>query len=245
MKLVVFSDTHTKHRQMQPLSDGDVLVFAGDLMGSGYRHSEVKDFGKWFSEQPHKAKIIVAGNHDRLFESDKNWCLRQFASDVVYLEDSGVEIDGWKFWGSPWTPTFFNWAFMKNRGLEIKKVVDLIPLDTDFLITHGPPYGYLDRAMRLTEHGSMIPGNVGCEELLEKVKQIKPQGGNGVLYHFFGHIHGSRGISFYPDPFEDEPPYSLKKNPEDIKIVFNNVSVCDEAYKPVNAPMVVEINRKD
>jgi Icc-related predicted phosphoesterase len=245
MKICAFSDTHTKHRQMKPLPEADVLVFAGDLMGSGYRHSEVKDFGAWFSEQPHKHKLLVAGNHDRLFESDKNWCIRQFAPDVVYLEDSEVVIDGWKFYGSPWTPNFFDWAFMKGRGQEIKTYWDKIPLNTDVLITHGPPYGFLDRAMRLTEHGSMIPGNVGCEELLKRVKEIKSGGGNGVLQHFFGHIHGSNGISIYPDPFEDEPPYKLKKDAPNPRIVFNNVSICDEEYKPVNHPFLVEINRHE
>lgn len=32
------------------------------------------------------------------------------------LEDTSVEINGLRFWGSPWTPTFMDWAFMMDRG---------------------------------------------------------------------------------------------------------------------------------
>jgi hypothetical protein len=60
---------------------------------------------------------------------------------VIYLNDSGVEIDGLKFWGSPVQPYFHNWAF--NRiGDDICKHWELIPLDTDILITHGPVKGF-------------------------------------------------------------------------------------------------------
>ena len=37
---------------------------------------------------------------------------RGLLTNAIYLEDSGVEIDGVRFWGSPWTPTFMDWAFM-------------------------------------------------------------------------------------------------------------------------------------
>ncbi len=56
-------------------------------------------------------------------------------------------IEGLKFYGSPWQPTFHNWAFNLDRGEEIKKVWDKIPNDTDVLITHGPPFGILDKTV--------------------------------------------------------------------------------------------------
>ena len=82
--------------------------------------------------------------------------------DCIYLQDSGVEIEGFKLWGIPWTPKFYNWAFMKNKGGEIGVVVNKIPNDTDILITHGPPFGRLDftKNDRISstydEHGQII-----------------------------------------------------------------------------------------
>jgi hypothetical protein len=35
--------------------------------------------------------------------------------------------DGLKFWGSPWTPKFFDWAFMRQPGEEMRKVWAQIP----------------------------------------------------------------------------------------------------------------------
>jgi len=90
-----------------------------------------------------------------------------------------VIIEGVKFYGSPWQPRFFDWAFNLDRGEEIKKKWDLIPMDTDVLITHGPPYGILD----LTHEGE----KVGCEELMKAVLRVQPK------IHIFGHIHEAYG----------------------------------------------------
>jgi len=211
MKIIALSDTHTKHRAIN-VPDGDVLIFAGDFMGSGYKYKEVKDFGMWFSDQPHKYKILIAGNHDRLLQSDKKYCLSKFSKDILYLEDSGCEIDGVKFWGSPYTPYFCDWAFdyqLRNGFMHWDK----IPVDTDVLITHGPPYGCLDQ---------MIPGateRLGCIELKNIIDKIAPQ------VHIFGHIHGS---------------YGHTKN---IVSNFYNSSICNEKYEPVNAPHVIDVTK--
>src|ERR1700722_2905947 len=145
MKIVALSDTHAEHREVT-VPDGDVLIFAGDFMTCGRRYAEVQSFGKWFSEQPHKHKILVAGNHDRLMQRDLKLCLSEF-KDVHYLQDSNVVIDGIKFYGSPWQPWFYDWAFNVNRGPDIKKYWDKIQSNTDVLITHGPPYGILDQSI--------------------------------------------------------------------------------------------------
>lgn len=58
---------------------------------------------------------------------------------------------------------------------------------------------------------------VGCEALREAVLRIKPR------YHVSGHIHGCPGIS------------------SNEHTVFVNASQCNDAYNPVNKPIVVEI----
>lgn len=62
----------------------------------------------------------------------------------TYLEDSGCEVLGYKIWGSPWSPTFFNWAFNLDIGEPLASKWELIPNDTEILITHGPPIGHGD-----------------------------------------------------------------------------------------------------
>ncbi|MFN8395634.1 MAG: metallophosphoesterase [Bacteroidia bacterium] len=99
--------------------------------------------------------------------------------NVIYLNDSGVEIEGVKIWGSPIQPWFFDWAFNRQRGADIAKHWALIPEDTDILVTHGPPYGILDR----TDDGKLV----GCEELIKVVERIRPK------IHVFGHIHEAHG----------------------------------------------------
>jgi len=103
-----------------------------------------------------------------------------FTREIIYLENSGVEVAGYKIWGSPISPTFFNWAFMANRGDDIQKYWDMIDEDVDILITHGPPMGTLD----MTTRGE----SVGCWDLARAVERTKPQ------LHVFGHIHNQQGI---------------------------------------------------
>lgn len=208
LTLVLISDTHGKHRQFA-IPDGDVLIHAGDIMTSGWDSSEIRDFDAWLGKLPHKNKLVIAGNHDWLFEKHRS--TRNLLTNVTYLEDSGIEIDGMKFWGSPIQPEFMNWAFNRRRGEEIKKHWDLIPKDTDVLITHGPPAGFRDWAK--AGHPSL-----GCQDLRRAVFDIKPK------LHVFGHIHGGYG--------EDH----------DGSTHFVNASLLDEAYRPTNEPIVVELS---
>ena len=178
MKITLISDTHSKHNQLT-LPKGDILIHAGDVSSRGNKR-EVKNFLNWFSKQDYKYKIFIAGNHDFFFEQENENIIQEIIPEnIIYLNDSGIEIEGIKIWGSPIQPTFFDWAFNRERGTEIKKYWDLIPNDTDILITHGPPFGILDQTVR--------GENVGCKELLIRVLEIKPK------IHVFGHIHEAYG----------------------------------------------------
>lgn len=182
MKLVLISDSHNKHKELVDMPEADGIIHAGDISGMG-REMEIIGFLEWFSKLPYRFKIFIAGNHDWLFEKDRMFCKHLVDSypGITYLEDSGIEIEGIKIYGSPVQPEFFDWAFNKKRGEDIKKHWDAIPEDTDILITHGPPHGILDKT-------KMTDGNVGCEELLKRVEKIRPK------FHIFGHIHSASGI---------------------------------------------------
>ena len=194
MKITFISDTHTRHRDVEAdLPGGDLLIHAGDFMNSGYHKEEATEFFTWFDGiKGYDKKIFIAGNHDRIMQMQPEWAtdtLTEYKT-IDYLRDEGfayydMDIDrSTKIYGSPWQPEFFNWAFnLPRNGEEMKAKWDAIPDDTDILITHGPPYGYLD-----------VPGGkkfqVGCELLRERVDTMQPK------IHVFGHIHGSAGYYF-------------------------------------------------
>ena len=180
MRFVVISDTHCRHRSLR-LPKGDVLLHAGDISYKGDKE-EVKDFLQWFRQQDFTHKIFIAGNHDFFMENARVSELDRLIPDnIIYLNDSGVTIEGINIWGSPITPWFFNWAFNRHRGEEIQKHWNLIPADTHVLMTHGPV---------LEIHDVVINGqHVGCRELLAKVKEIKPK------VHVCGHIHEAYGVT--------------------------------------------------
>lgn len=92
--------------------------------------------------------------------------------NVHYLCNSGVEIDGVKFYG---ISMFMEDCVAERPTQNIAK----IPANTDVLITHCPPYGILDFDDNI---------NYGSEELLTKVNEITPQ------FHLFGHIHANNNI---------------------------------------------------
>jgi len=183
-KIVLVSDTHTMHEQLV-LPQGDILVHAGDFTGRG-KPWEVEEFFDWLDRQSKEFKhiVFIAGNHDMSFEYKHPWVvdiLKSLPENVHYLEDSEIVIDGIKFYGSPWQPEFFNWAFNLPRGKALVEKWDMIPHDIDVLITHGPPMNILDYTAR-------DMWNVGCLDLYNKVLNIKPK------LHVFGHIHEGYGM---------------------------------------------------
>ena len=212
MKIILISDTHCRHREVT-VPNGDILIHSGDFSGRGNPY-EVEDFLEWFTSQPHTNKIFIAGNHDLSFEDKPAWLkdmLGKIAPNIFYLEDSLVTIDDVKFYGSPWQPEFHDWAFNLVRGPELAEKWAKIPLDTNVLITHGPAYSYLD----YTIFGHK---NVGCHDLLERIKEVKPQ------IHTCGHIHHSHGSKY------------------DQYTTYFNASICDERYQPTNKPWIVDLD---
>lgn len=201
MKIVCISDTHSLHNKMTPLPTGNILIHAGDCTNMG-KENEIVDFVHWFQNlKGFDTKIFIAGNHDFGFEyyngvrhnNEAPWLHNLLneenlsQSDVIYLHDSEFVIESHefsrpiKFYGSPWQPEFYNWAFnLPRNGWELEQKWREIPDDTDVLITHGPPFGKLD----------YNPQNFpcGCELLSLRLKELKP------LVHVFGHIHFAHGI---------------------------------------------------
>jgi Icc-related predicted phosphoesterase len=166
--------------RLPKLPDADVIIHCGDFTSVGHGH-EIRNFMQWFKKlDRYKYKICCAGNHDWLFERNRVLALEDVPKNIIYLEDSGIEIEGVKFYGSPVTRPFNNWAF--NRPEEkLAEHWKAIPNDTDVLITHGPPHTIFDWSIYDNIH-------TGSPSLyFEVVERIKPK------LHVFGHIHGGYG----------------------------------------------------
>jgi predicted phosphohydrolase len=174
VKLVIMADTHGRHEEFS-VPTGDVFIHAGDFTATGHPYAVAK-FNEWLGCLPHRYKIVVAGNHELEWSEKKAALL----SNAIYLQDSGTEIEGVKFWGSPWQPEFNHWEFNLPRGAELASKWALIPGGTDVLITHSPPQGILDQC-----HPDGCP--LGCWDLMQRVEQLRPR------LHIFGHVHGGYG----------------------------------------------------
>ena len=214
MKIVCLSDTHGMHRLVRNMPDGDVLVHAGDCTGHG-RLDEAQEFIDWFAAYPHPHKIFCAGNHDKIFEVSG---IQQMTlpENMHYLEDSGVELEGVNFWGSPVQPEFYDWSFNRQRGAQLAAHWRLIPDDTQVLVTHGPAYGHLDAVVR---RDGLIPQ--GCEDLRKTIDhRLK-----NLQAHIFGHLH-----------------YQGGQQCTERGVLYVNAALVDERYAMTRQPQVIEIN---
>lgn len=209
MRIVCMSDTHKKHKDVV-VPVGDVLVFAGDMCGGGSEKSARK-FGKWFASHPHKHKVIVAGNHDRCFERSCRLPIKSYYRElgITYLEHEPINIEGLKFFGSPFSPRFGDWSFYLNRGEELERKWSQIPDDTEVLITHGPPRGILDLCNK--------DESCGCEDLMDRITCLKK-----LKAHIFGHIHFSQGTDdFLGIKFVNAAICGENYNPDNSPIVID------------------------
>ena len=238
MKITFISDTHTQHKKIE-LPGGDILIFSGDFMGSGYRVYEAQSFLKWFSEQPYKYKIFIAGNHDRYCENNPE-LFEALVDDyvdqnVIYLKDDIIEVEGLKIYGTPWQPYFCNWAFNISDSDILTSLYQNIPEDLDILITHCPPYNTLDKTHITPAYydntvncGEEPLGSKELETVLSELGEHRPK------IHCFGHIHGDGGNIV-------GLPYLTKPYPGGV--CYINASVCDENYNPINKIVTIDYEK--
>lgn len=220
MRVVVISDTHCEHSKIKVL-DGDVLVHCGDFTYGG-RRREVEGFAAWMAALPHKHKLVIAGNHEMDFDKAEGEAraLRWIDGRFTYLRDSGVEIDGVKFYGTPWQPAYNDWAFGLESEDALSKKWAMIPTDTEVLITHCPPREILDWVPGRGPRSQPEP--MGSSSLRWWVDTHKP------AVHLFGHIHEAYGAK------EMEGG-----------TVFVNAAILNAVYRPVRKPVVMDRHGKN
>lgn len=178
MKIIATSDLHGT---LPPIPECDLLIIAGDIT---FDHRSGRDLifldsyvRSWLDGLPAGEVVFTPGNHDFAFQNGSYGRITPLRWHL--LIDQEVTIGGLRIYGTPWTPTFFNWAFMKDDA-DLAQVFNRIPEGLDILISHGPPYGKCDRAMSSIRAGS--------KALLERLHIVQPR----VM--FCGHIHEGYGF---------------------------------------------------
>jgi hypothetical protein len=183
MKTWLISDTHMQHDTLNLPNNVDCVVHAGD--STNYKdllrnQQEFELFLIWYANLPIKHKILIAGNHDC-------WAIKKYNIDkvkdhgIIYLEHEYFELEGRLIFGSPYTPTFHDWHFMKDRN-KLSKYWEALIEGIDLLITHGPPKGILDLSHD-KKHKLEFCGDSALRKAVFK---------NQPKVHQFGHIHNSK-----------------------------------------------------
>lgn len=222
MRAMIVYATSDLHGALPEIEPCDLLIIGGDicpdfpvgkkgsLKKGVYRQRQWLDttFRQWLEEIPAVHVVGIAGNHDFVFENSFTIPMRPMRWE--YLRDSEIEVEGLRIYGTPWVPNLVNWAFygdfdwLGNRWAKI-------PSEVDVLISHGPPHGHGDRV-----RSGMA---VGCEQLHDRIDEIKPK----VV--ITGHIHEGHGIHRFKQ--QDET-------------TIYNVALMDEVYVPTHEPTRIE-----
>lgn len=244
MVIVPMSDLHGYLPKPEDVPPCDVVTISGDFVPLEYQNDDVAsiawfclEFVPWTDALRCKKVILVAGNHDFFIEHVMLGPVREdgtrkcrTASEVlkkllpgnnkgkhklIYLRDNSVEIEGKKFYGTPWTTGLPGWAFACTEE-EFAEHLKQMPKKFDVLLTHMPPsFGDIGTVLQHGwNYGRDFSSNVLADAMLER----------DILYTFCGHVHsGCHVASLYGvDDSNDE-----QHRPHWIA----NVSVKDEDYK--------------
>lgn len=250
MKVLAISDTHG-YDFTNLIDECDLLLIGGDISPARLDHSFYMQQSwfdtNWIAQMDKlsltkcKHIVFIGGNHDTYLGemniSKKNDMIQaKLPSNVHYLCDSVVEIEGVKIYGSPWCnlPSWARsgppvWNFAKTNS-ELRDVYAKIPDDTDILLTHGPAFGFCDSILdeKIVERNTQLFGasesRLGSSALTERiVSGLKPK------YVISGHIHSAqRNFAYYKRLLNEDTSKATK---------FACVSIMDEKYSPVLPPL--------
>lgn len=234
MKIAATSDLHgfLDDPSLMPLAE--VLCICGDLcptyMDRDFTQSLawfLRKFCPWIEQLPYEKVFLTFGNHDffaeNLFlEQDKRTLKKPrkikdklfLPEKLTILMDTECNWKGKKFYGTPWCPHLYNWAFYQDH-VTLNWLFDKIPENLDVLMTHCAPR-FCDYGTSHFSNGSVE--EYGCVELQDAIEKKQPR------LSIFGHIHSG-----------NHQPQTWNGT------TYCNVSLKDEEYKPMYEPRIFEI----
>ena len=209
MKIWHISDTHGFHHQLNIPEGIDLVIHTGDCsnrMDPYTNEPEVRQFIEWYEQVPIPNKIFIPGNHDTSIERNLIKGSNFISAGIHLLNHDWISIElnsGWqslansdkvgstvvpsksiKIFGSPYTPTYGQWAFMKSRE-TINRVWEQIPEGMDIVAVHGPCKGILDLSYNRQNELEFCGDNALRKHILNRVKP---------KYFLSGHIHNCEDI---------------------------------------------------
>jgi Icc-related predicted phosphoesterase len=226
MRIFAISDLHGMLPPPESIPPCDLLCIAGDICPVHNHSLEYQEkwlstvYTDWVGELKAGRVAWTAGNHDFVLQKASKRLLGALPGH--YLRDTGLTLqdpaaDNGRItiYGTPWTPKFFDWAFMLPDA-ELAEIYEQIPYGLDILISHGPPKGVCDRNMGGYECGS--------ESLKQAIYAQRPK---VVLC---GHIHEARGSRTM-----SAPPGKA------VTTTVYNVSQMNYNYQPVHRAVEIHL----
>jgi uncharacterized protein len=183
LKLLITADTHNKFPNLESLPKADIFIHAGDWTHLGYRHTaaEFKLLENFIAGIREKYPTVLAlhGNHDLGFDNHRwnRWGVTPI-DGVTWQHSSGIT-----FHGVALTPAYDNpemllsWQHMTIDEDEEAAVWDFPYVDV--VISHSPPFGYVDR----TKSGKRIGSRYAVSYIREKQSKL----------FICGHVHEAAG----------------------------------------------------
>lgn len=210
------ADTHFPIKPEQFVG-ADVLVVAGDFMLRG-SYDELKVRLDAIARLPHELKLVVCGNHDKIFdpsnaagEMPARLMEEFYEHRIKFLgypfREEIIVHEGVRILGLPFVNSLPRWAFNRSPH-ELQRIVEAAGA-ADIVVAHSPP--------KYVRDGREIGQAWGVPEWNEYIRQHKPKA------WICGHIHESYGV----EKFMDTTVY--------------NVANCNEKYEQVNLPMIIEV----
>ena len=224
MKVCAISDLHGFLPNVKPC---DLLLICGDIMPLDIQTNMPLSldwlsivFKDWIESLPVDHVVMIAGNHDFVFERSERWAKAALDcgkitylknESFVYTSNDGEQVT---IFGTPYCKIFGNWAFMREPEYLIEKY-SKIPERVDILISHDAPR---IKKVGVIHEGEWRGEDAGNPYLAEVIRLKKPK------YVFCGHIHSGE--------------HELTEL-DNTKLY--NVSIMNERYAPLNEPLYVEI----
>jgi Icc-related predicted phosphoesterase len=178
MRILAIGDVHGDlpayrwfSRQMIE-TKADVGILAGDLTRSRKSRVEEKKI-KNILGKAGKTFYFVMGNDDQIEWTSEN--------NFININQRDVWLGEYQFIGYHYTNPFIKGIFEKTeeeQDNDFKSLIKLVRQNT-ILVTHGPPFGILDKGI--------LDLHAGSTALKKFVNRAKP------LVHIFGHIHQNCG----------------------------------------------------
>lgn len=180
MRIVATADLHGN---LPDIPECDLLLIGGDVCPVE-NHDEsyqslwlVAEFRPWLLRQPARHAVWIAGNHDFVCQME-GFEVEPEKFGATYLQDSLLEIEGLRIWGTPWVRTIPRWAFHLTDA-EAGERFRQIPESADIVLSHGPVAGIFD---------DVQGESTGSSALASQLQRVSP-----ALF-VSGHIHECGGM---------------------------------------------------